>query len=183
MVVAPGYLGSDPPHWQSVWQRAHPEWIRFDPPNWSRPDRDDWVSALGRAVAASPRPPVIVGHSLGTLTALAWAVAQPQTVRGLFLVAVPDPEGASLGAIAPSYRGLRLSAPTVPAFAVSSDDDPYCPTARTDELLGGWGIPHVSIGRAGHINVASGMGAWDEGARLLAAFEAGLSSFDADGRS
>jgi predicted alpha/beta hydrolase family esterase len=40
-------------------------------------------------------------------------------------------------------------------------------------MASGWHLDRVSVGRAGHISSASGLGSWDFGRALLTAFTAG----------
>ena len=62
-----------------------------------------------------------------------------------------------------------------PAIVVCSDDDPYSSPVATARMSRGWQVPHVSVGAAGHLNSASGLGDWDTGRNLLTAFVAGMS--------
>jgi predicted alpha/beta hydrolase family esterase len=50
---------------------------------------------------------------------------------------------------------------------VASIDDPYGDLAFARQCAEDWGSRLVSIGKAGHINAASGLREWDEGHRLL----------------
>jgi predicted alpha/beta hydrolase family esterase len=90
-------------------------------------------------------------------------------------VAPPDTAGSNFPAAeAPSFTTLKAAPLPVPALVVSSDDDPYCTPQAARRLAAGWSAGHVSAGQAGHINTASGVGAWETGRALLAAFLAGL---------
>ena len=50
---------------------------------------------------------------------------------------------------------------------VASENDPYLPIELAVRLARSWGSEFVNAGRQGHINVASGHGAWPTGERLL----------------
>jgi hypothetical protein len=50
---------------------------------------------------------------------------------------------------------------------VTSDNDPYVGLQRAREYASAWGSSLVVLENAGHINVASGHGAWPEGFALL----------------
>ena len=178
-VIVPGIDDSDAGHWQSIWQAAWgPAASRIRVGSWSDPDLADWRQAVARAVArAEGRPVVIIAHSLGCLAATSWAATDragaAERVRGLFLVAPPDPDATSFPVTALTFSVEPAPVP-VPALVVASDDDPYATPAASGRLAHGWGASWLSIGRYGHLNSASGLGEWVTGLRLLTAFEAGL---------
>jgi hypothetical protein len=172
-VIVPGINGSDETHWQSLWEAA---WgasaSRFAPSSWDNPELDDWCAALDRTVAGISDDVVIIAHSLGCHTATA-TPARPN-VRGLFLVAPPDVTGPDFPAEAATFTGLTPKPVSVPGLVVYGEDDPYCEPAVSVRLATGWGLPHVSAGAVGHVNVASGVGGWEFGQALLIAFTAGF---------
>lgn len=172
IVVVPGLGGSSAGHWQSIWQEQYPAWVRSAPASWDQPDFDDWDSAVGRAVHAAGGPAVLVAHSLGCLSAVAFAAHSPERVRGVFLVAPPDPDAPSFPTEALSFRAATASLGPlpIPAIAVTSTSDPYCPTDRSPDICRRWGAHQIDIGDAGHINVLSGHGPWPEGLDLLRGF-------------
>ncbi|ROR80316.1 hypothetical protein SAMN06295974_2524 [Plantibacter flavus] len=174
IITMPGIGGSDDAHWQSQWERETPAIRRFAPASWDEPDLDDWSAALDRAVADEPA--ILVAHSLSCLLAVRWAAANPARVAGLFLVAAPDPDGPRFPRVAAAFAEDLDARPPVPAVLVTSDDDPYCSEARAAEFAAMWGVPRISVGRQGHVNSASGLGAWPEGRRLLTAFSAGTAN-------
>jgi predicted alpha/beta hydrolase family esterase len=176
-VIVPGINGSGPDHWQSRWQDAWgPAASRLVPLSWDEPDLADWCRALDRAARQDqPADVVLVAHSLGCLAAGHWLAERQPGIRGAFLVAPPDATGPNFPAkAAPSFATFTAAPLTVPGLIVSSDDDPYCTPAAARRLAAGWGAGHVGIGPAGHVNVASGLGAWEAGRALLGAFTAGL---------
>lgn len=172
VVVVPGLGGSSPGHWQSIWEAQHPSWVRSTPASWDEPDFSDWDRALGIATRAVGEPTVLVAHSLGCLTALAYAAHSPEGVRGVFLVAPPDPDAPSFPAEVRPFATstASLDALRVPTVAVTSTTDPYCSADRTSDICRRWGARQIDIGDAGHINVLSGHGPWPEGLELLRTF-------------
>ena len=74
------------------------------------------------------------------------------------------PAGRLLTGFSPIPR-QRLPFPTL---VVASRDDPYVEIERAEAFARGWGARFVDLGRAGHINVASGHGPWIKGRALLA---------------
>lgn len=174
-LIVPGINGSGDDHWQTLWQDP---WgsaaSRISPSSWDNPDLGDWCRALDRA-ADQHAPVVLVAHSLGCLAAAAWLRERRPAIRGAFLVAPPDVAGPNFpAAAAASFTAPGLAPIGVPGLVVSSDDDPYCTPRAAQRLARGWAAGHVSVGRAGHVNAASGLGAWPSGQALLGAFLAGL---------
>lgn len=49
----------------------------------------------------------------------------------------------------------------------ASTDDPYVTLARAELFARSWGSRLIKIANAGHINAASGHGAWPEGEEWL----------------
>lgn len=164
----PGYGGSGPEHWQTHWERDLPA-VRFRPASWDAPDALDWADALTRAVADGGRPVFLVAHSLGCLTAASWLAERgPDEVAGALLVAVPDASGPAFPAAATAggFVVVRRRLP-VPVTVVVSENDPYAPAGWSRDLAAVWGADVVGIGEAGHVNEASGVGAWQAGREIL----------------
>jgi predicted alpha/beta hydrolase family esterase len=57
---------------------------------------------------------------------------------------------------------------------VASADDPYCALGIARTLSAAWGAGFVEVGRAGHINIASKLGAWPAGRAILDDFAESL---------
>ncbi|WP_131920342.1 MULTISPECIES: alpha/beta fold hydrolase [unclassified Curtobacterium] len=182
-VIVPGIWNSDAEHWQSVWQRERgDDAVRIAPASWGEPDPGDWRDAISRAVASCAEPPVLVAHSLGVLAVADWlaaaaaAGAAGPAVAGAFLVAPPDPAApgfpvAASGFAAPRPIPAGTAAARVPTRLVVSDDDPYCTADRALAFAETMGAAVLRVGPLGHVNVASGVGAWPAGRELLGAFE------------
>src|SRR6476619_5267926 len=88
---APGLGNSGPAHWQTRWERTHDAIRRADLGLWDQPRRNQWVTALDRAIRDAARPVVLVAHSLGCLAVAWWVVLEGQSkgwpVAGALLVA------------------------------------------------------------------------------------------------
>jgi uncharacterized protein len=167
-VTVPGYGGSGADHWQTHWERDLPA-TRFRPGSWDEPESQDWADALTRAVRDAEGTAVLVAHSLGCLAAASWLGDRgPGDVVGALLVAVPDPSGPAFPAAATAggFRAVRRRLP-VPVTVVVSDDDPYAAADWVRDLAAVWGADLVGIGAAGHVNEASGLGAWPAGREIL----------------
>ena len=120
----------------------------------------------------------MVAHSPACLLVPHWAArvrasraARP--VRGVFLVAPPDPDGPGFPAAAASFRAVPRKKLPFPALVVASTDDPYAGLDFARRCAAEWGAGLVVAGALGHINAAGGLGDWPRGAALLEAFRAG----------
>jgi predicted alpha/beta hydrolase family esterase len=167
VLILPGYGGSGPAHWQTLWERAHPGWKRVEAPDWEHPVCDVWVKNLEAAVKASGPETILVAHSLACLQVAHWATSTKLTVRGGLLVAPPDPESPVFPPVAFRFAPVPLVRLPFATIVVGSTNDPYATTAFSQACAAAWGSRFVSIGAAGHINAASGLGAWAEGWKLL----------------
>lgn len=178
-VVVPGIWGSDAEHWQSRWQDERGEAaVRIAPSSWSEPEPEDWDRAISVAVDACARPPLLVAHSLGVLAVARWLAEHAAgrgagRVLGAFLVAPPDPDAPVFPAEAARFHAPQRAV-AVPTVLVVSDDDPYCSADRAVEFAGVLGSRVLRVGDRQHVNVASGVGAWPEGRRMLDGFAESL---------
>ncbi len=181
LVTVPGYTGSGPGHWQSLWEGDDPSIVRVQQDDWDRPEAESWSASIDRVVRGVAGPVVLVAHSCGTVAVAHWAARFEPRVAGAFLVAPPDSVREDLDepirAFAlPEFRRLPF-----PARVVASEDDPYCAFDRARAMARAWGASFVSAGRAGHLHTAAGYGPWPEGRRMLAEFCAALERDDPRG--
>lgn len=167
----PGYTGSGPGHWQTLWERADPRFRRVEQRDWDAPEPDAWTSALDRAVRARGEPVLLVAHSLGCITVARWAAIGRGGVAGALLVAPADVEREDAPEPIRSFAPIPADRLPFPSLLVSSGDDPYLAPARAEVLARRWGSRPVRLGAVGHVNTASGLGAWPEGLALLAELE------------
>jgi uncharacterized protein len=109
---------------------------------------------------------VVVAHSLGCCTVAHWAAAGGRA-RGALLVAPSDVEATSFPPGTVGFAPMPTEGLPFRTIVVASDDDQYVTPARAAAFAKAWGARLVTIGRAGHINSASGLGSWLDGQRLL----------------
>jgi predicted alpha/beta hydrolase family esterase len=175
VLTVPGLDGSGPEHWQTLWEARIARARRVEQVDWSHPKRDAWVAPLVRAVDTASRPVVIVAHSLGSFVVVHAARAIGARVAGAFLVCPPDIERPDLTPVAPDFLPLPTGVLPFPSIVVLSRDDPYATFERGESFARGWGAETVDVGRAGHVNVASGFGPWGEGLVMFERFVERLS--------
>ncbi len=164
IVIVPGWRGSGPGHWQSLWAERLPQARRVEQDDWVTPTRAAWVGQLERTVLAAPHPVVIVAHSLGCIATAHLGPQAAARVQAALLVAPANPERrAVLNDFAPTpSRTLPYR-----SIVVASRDDPYCSIRLAGAYARAWGSEFVSLQSAGHINIASGHGEWPLGLALL----------------
>jgi predicted alpha/beta hydrolase family esterase len=168
VLLLPGYDDSGPGHWQSLWERAHPELRRVRQRSWTEPVCEEWVATLDAAIVAAPSPVVLVAHSLGCLTVAHHAIRHARPVRGALLVAPPNADDPTFPPIIKGFRPIPRQALPFRSVVVSSSDDWYMAPDDARALARAWGSRFVLLENAGHINADAGFGEWPLGERLLA---------------
>jgi len=171
ILTVPGLGGSGPSHWQSLWERERHDAIRAELGMWNTPHRNSWVTKLDQAISTAQAPVILVAHSLGCIAVAWWASLSPQPygwpVAGALLVAPADVDRADappeISGFAPAPRGAL----PFPSIVVASTDDPWITSQRAHSLAAEWGSHFAEVGALGHINAASGLGAWHDGQDLL----------------
>lgn len=168
VLVVPGWKNSGPAHWQTRWEARFPAWRRVQQANWQYPQREDWIGALDLAIGQSPRPVLLVAHSLGCITtALRVARHGGDRIAGALLVAPADVERSTVAASLRGFAPIPRGALPFPALVVASDNDPACSAWRAAELAAHWQADFRLLPGTGHINADSGLGDWDAGLDLL----------------
>ena len=168
VLILPGLGDSGPAHWQSIWEASEPTFQRVVQQDWDHPELRDWVTTLQQHVAACKAPPVLVAHSLACSLVAHWAKEFGGHVRAALLVSPSDVESPSH--TPPEVRGfspMPLSRFSFPTTVVASTNDPHVDIERAEYFAKSWGSRFVAIPNIGHINAASGLGAWPEGKALL----------------
>lgn len=164
VVIVPGWKGSGPGHWQSLWAQQLEGAVRVEQDDWAMPNRRDWVQRLTDTILAQPGQVVIAAHGLGCITTVHLPPSARARVAGAMLVAPADPERRGvLADFAPvPYQPLPFR-----SVLVASDNDPYCPVRLAGAYARAWGSDFVRLPNAGHINIESGHGDWSLGLALL----------------
>jgi predicted alpha/beta hydrolase family esterase len=129
------------------------------------------MATLERELVAAPEPVVLAAHSLAC--ALVAHLAQrfdhaSPKIRAALLVAPADVDAE---AHTPPQTRSFAPMPMLPlpfaSILVASRDDPYVTFERATAFARAWGSQLFDAGAAGHINAASGFGAWPSGRALL----------------
>jgi uncharacterized protein len=176
ILIVPGLYGSGPDHWQSQWEKQHPEFSRVEQDDWSTPACHDWVASLDAAIREAEDKVILVGHSLGSVTIAHWACRYGRKIVGALIVAPSDteattfPEGTSGFAPVPTCRF------PFPSTVIASTEDPYMAVERVTRLSEAWGSNFITIGPHGHISTADGFGPWPEGLQYITEMQAAASA-------
>jgi len=169
ILMVPGFKGSEPEHWQSRWETELDDVERVQQEHWDAPDLEVWLAVLVHHVKSRPGT-ILVGHSLGATLIAHLALRHPDLdIGGALLVAPADPDlrRSRVPGIA-SFGPLPTDPLGFPAIVVASRTDPHMVQDRARIIANLWEAAFVDAGDAGHINVASGHGAWPEGLHWLA---------------
>lgn len=168
-LIIPGLNGSGEGHWQDYWLQDDPDAVLVSQRDWSRPDFVEWTAEIEKALVRHPGS-ILVAHSIGAVIAAGLATRPSRhLVKGALLVAPCDlVKVSSLHPGSVSLRSMPVAKLPFPSLLVASRNDPYMPYERAVEYADALGSDLVDLGRAGHINIASGYGRWKRGYRLAA---------------
>jgi len=169
MLILPGLGDSGLSHWQTLWQISTPGAQRVEQEDWDNPVLPEWIDNLQDAVVNAPSPVVLVAHSIGCALVAHWARSGATgRIAAAMLVAPADVEQEARTPPATwSLAPIPRDPLPFPSLVVASRDDSYVDIARAEEFALSWRAKFVNIGRAGHINGNSGLGAWPEGRHML----------------
>jgi uncharacterized protein len=168
VLLLPGLYDSGPDHWQSHWERTLPNAVRIVQRDWNTPDRKEWVATLELTVAKHGPDVVLVGHSTACALIAFWAAQSSRAVRGALIVAPSDTEASSYPKGPTGWTPMPTNRLPFPSTVAASTNDEYVTLERAQSFANSWGSTFVNIGKAGHINSASGLGDWPRGQALLA---------------
>jgi len=178
ILIVPGLRDAVAQHWQSLLEarlRAAGRAVAVVHPM-GREDLDcaTKVAAIEREAQAVQGPLIVVAHSAGCIMLAHWVSQTKRAVAGALLAVPPDfdtpmPEGyPALDAL--QTRGwLPVPRERLPFFSIvaASRNDPLCRFERAAELARAWGSRLDDLGDVGHLNPASGFGAWPQAEQYI----------------
>lgn len=177
VLILPGWNDSGPKHWQTIWEQGEVSFRRVQQKDWVTPQLSDWIEGISREVVRARPPIVFAAHSLGCIALAHWThSASPELLcraKGALLAAPADVDRPECAEPIRNFRPVPRGVLPFVSVVVASSDDPYTPLARAREFAGFWGSRFVDIGPADHI--ATNMGDWPEGKRLLRTLICGIS--------
>jgi len=167
VLILPGFGSSGTEHWQSFWERKHPDFKRIEQRDWEHPVCEEWVEALAKAVEKVDSEVILVAHSLACLVVAHWASKPHKSIKAALLVAPPDASQDSFPEVAKGFENTPLMPFDFPSILVASTNDEYASIEYAHTVATAWGSAFVNVGACGHINAKSALGFWDEGFALL----------------
>lgn len=181
VLIVPGLYGSELQHWQTWIERKLPNTQRVEQEDWDNPILPIWAHAVSNNIQQARGKVWIIAHSFGCLASIYAAQKQPEKIAGAMLVAPANPSrfslhGFQVGELYVSARDnvaqhLPKQALDFPSVIVASNNDPWMPLESAEAWADTWESRFINIGAAGHINVASGFGAWPQGLSLFENFQ------------
>jgi predicted alpha/beta hydrolase family esterase len=179
VLIVPGLRDHVPQHWQTLLASRLPRVRAVEPMGRADLDCTARVEAIERQAADIDGPIVIVAHSAGVIATAHWAKATKRAVRGALLAVPPDFE-QPMPAGYPAMDALRaagwLPIPRSPlpfrSIVAASRNDPLARYEAAAALARSWGSKLVDVGDVGHLNPASGFGAWPAAESFIAELDA-----------
>ncbi|MEI7612259.1 MAG: alpha/beta hydrolase [Betaproteobacteria bacterium] len=153
ILIVPGWGNSGPGHWQSIIENRLTGTLRVEQA-WEDTSLEAWSCNIDRAARALDHPPLVVAHSFGCLATAHALMALGTPIAATLFVAPANPQRFDLPTRLFS-KPLRQS-----GLMIASENDPWLTLEKAETMASDWGIECINIGAAGHINVASGYGAW-----------------------
>lgn len=181
ILSVPGLYGSELQHWQTWLERKLPNTQRVEQEDWDNPILPIWAQAVSQSIQQARGKVWIIAHSFGCLASIYAAQKTPEKIAGAMFVAPANPSRFSLhgfqaGKLYVSAREnvalhLPKQALSFPSVMVASSNDPWMPLETAEAWADTWESRFINIGAAGHINVASGFGAWPQGLNIFEEFQ------------
>ncbi|MDO6385422.1 alpha/beta hydrolase [Uliginosibacterium sp. 31-12] len=157
ILIVPGLHGSSPEHWQSWLETKLPGTQRIEQDDWATPHLPRWAGAIRHELDRAKGHVWIIAHSYGCLATALATTGYQNKVAGIMFVAPADPDKFDVA----SYLAHEKLA--FPSVVVASSNDPWMRLTKAAYWADLWGARLINLGNAGHINVDSGFGAWQEG--------------------
>jgi predicted alpha/beta hydrolase family esterase len=161
----PGYSNSSEEHWQSIIEQEQKIPVRrIGQKDWYSPDCKQWISVLDDYLAGYDFSKVIlIGHSLGCITIIHWLHKYKKKIKAAILVAPADAgsEKFQKEIQAEGFNPVPLEKLDCYSVVVASENDEWVSLEKAEFYSDQWGSQFMNIGKAGHINVTSGYGKWD----------------------
>lgn len=178
VLIVPGLRDHVAEHWQTLLEarlRAAGQPVASVAPM-GRDDLDcaTRVAAIERAAQAVEGALIVVAHSGGCIMLVHWARRTRRAASGALLAAPPDFE-IPMPAGYPTLETLRaggwLPVPRerlpFPSIVAASSNDPLGTIERVAGLARAWGSRCDDLGDVGHLNPASGFGAWPQAEQYI----------------
>ena len=167
-LIVPGLGNSGPDHWQTFFENSGDHFKRIIQQEWDAPVCNDWVTTIDKSASDyDPATVILIGHSLGCTTIAHWANQYKKKIKGALLVAPSDVEAQQYTFPAKGFSPIPIEKINFKTIVVASENDQWVSLERAKYFAENWGSEFINIGKAGHINAASGHKEWKEGLEIL----------------
>lgn len=175
ILIVPGLRDHVADHWQTLLAARLPRVRSVAPLEHGKLSCVARVAAIDAALAAIDGPVIIVAHSAGAMMVAHWAARRgARPVHAALLAApadleTPMPQGyPTLGELErQGWLPIPRAALPFPSIVAASSNDPLTRLERARGLARDWGSRFVELGAVGHLNPASGHGAWPQAEELI----------------
>lgn len=177
ILIVPGLYGSELQHWQSWMEHKLPNTIRVEQEDWDNAILSVWANQILHYIDQLSGRVWIIAHSFGCLASVYAANKRPERIAGAMFVVMADPASfnskgfvrgepyiTTIDSVSTYLPKQPLGFPSV---VVSSSNDPWMKVEKAELWADSWQSRFINIGAAGHINVASGFGAWPQGLQIF----------------
>ena len=167
VVIIHGSYGSPQENW-FPWLATEVQKLGCDAivPSFPTPDGqslESWRQAFAEQVGQVEAEMLFVGHSLGPAFILHLLQESPVAVRGTFLVSgflgllgLEDFDPINESFVCGEFDWSRIRERAGVARIYNSDNDPYVPLERGQEIAEGLGVQLSVVKNGGHINASAG---------------------------
>lgn len=149
VLILPGLGNSGERHWQSLWEKEYPEFIRVHQQEWDAPRCRDWINTIEKKIKEQRSENVILAaHSLGCAAVAFWAREFQTKIKGALLVAPSDSEAETYTFPATGFAPIPLDKLPFPSIVAASSNDYYIKLERAKRFAECWGSEFVARRRS-----------------------------------
>lgn len=174
ILIVPGLRDHVSAHWQTLLAAEIPNSVTVPPLERDKLDCSARVAALDAVFKRIDGSVILVAHSAGVMIAVQWLKRHNRPIQGALFATPPDfetpmPEGhSSMEALnANGWLPVPRAVLPFPCIVAASRNDPLASFDRVNKMASDWGARVVDLGNVGHLNPASGYGAWPKAHELI----------------
>ncbi|MCL4354411.1 alpha/beta fold hydrolase [Patescibacteria group bacterium] len=165
VLILHGINGHAGIHWQQWLQKdlvkRGYEVIMPDLPDSDKPDRKKWLKTVRKLVKnLNHKDLVIVGHSLGVVSALDYLEKTKTPIRALLSISgFFENYGSDLNKYFLKEKDInfkKVKEKVLESFVIYGDNDPFVPQDTLENLAKNLDVEPFVIARAGHLNAEAG---------------------------
>ncbi|MFT4545497.1 MAG: putative alpha/beta hydrolase family esterase [Bacteroidia bacterium] len=173
IINIPGLHNSGENHWQSIWEREHPEkFFRVTQRDWDRPDCETWIARIEEELKHFEyQDLVLVDHSVGCVAIIKWFEKYNHLIKGALFVAPSDVDNEAYPTYITGFRPMTMAKLPFKSIVVASSNDHVVDINRAMQFAKAWSSDLHILKDAGHVEPKSGFGKWNDGLTLLQELE------------